>query len=270
MNSQNSSVNSKIAKNDFKAETSYRSEKESDRSYREWFEKRDEFSEEKRELEEKTLESSQISLGLINESEDIGLNTANALIRQRDKLDNVEDKLDSMNHILKVNQKHLTSIKSIFGGFKNYFSRNNDKLPVNNGCDKSSNNSEKTLDPYDQNLFINTIEDNRSNSSDVNRNETPFGESVFNKIDELKDEKNSYKHEINNDCSVRSRGIEGKIEQNLNEIDSGVERLRNLSLKLGNEIDSQNSLIERITKQAEKNELTVKHQNNQMRQILKK
>ncbi|CAG2106253.1 unnamed protein product, partial [Medioppia subpectinata] len=142
------------------------------------------FDEMKR-VEEESLVSTKETLGLILESEKIGVKTGRELVRQRETLNRVEDKLVSIDGSLDETQKHLKSIKSVFGGFRELFSK---KKSINNNINKNM----------------------------------------------------------------------------------GIERLKQLSLGLGNEIDSQNSLIDRISKQTEKAEIRVKEQNQQMTRILRK
>ena len=43
------------------------------------------------------------------------------LVRQGEQLDNVESKVDKINADTKVSQRHLNSIKSIFGGIRNWW-----------------------------------------------------------------------------------------------------------------------------------------------------
>ncbi|CAG2174938.1 unnamed protein product, partial [Oppiella nova] len=131
---------------------------------------RRELFEEKTRIEEESLESSKETLGLILESERIGVKTGRELVRQRETLNRVEDKLESIDGSLHETQKHIKSMK----------------------------------------------------------------------------------------------------KDNLNQIDLGIERLKQLSLGLGNEIDEQNTLIDRITKQTEKTELRIKHQNHQVNHLLRK
>ena len=50
----------------------------------------------------------------------------------------------------------------------------------------------------------------------------------------------------------------------------GLDRLKNLGLGLGEEIETQNSQIERITGKAERADVTIKDQNRQMKTILGK
>lgn len=52
------------------------------------------------------------------------------LLHQREQLENVDRKLDKMKQDTRISQKHITSIKSVFGGLKNYFSGNKDLKPA--------------------------------------------------------------------------------------------------------------------------------------------
>lgn len=45
-------------------------------------------------------------------------------MHQGEQLDNVETKLDKIDQDLKTSQRHITNIKSIFGGVKNWWSGN--------------------------------------------------------------------------------------------------------------------------------------------------
>ena len=47
------------------------------------------------------------------------------MLHQREQLNNIETKTGKINQDLKVSQKHITNIKSIFGGIKNWW--NGDK-----------------------------------------------------------------------------------------------------------------------------------------------
>jgi len=53
------------------------------------------------------------------------------LVRQGEQLDNVETKVDKINADTKVSQRHLNSIKSIFGGIRNWWNGEgkNDSTP---------------------------------------------------------------------------------------------------------------------------------------------
>merc|ERR1719414_735868 len=77
--------------------------------------------ERKREIEQRTLESSNRSVGLLYESERTGQATAEELFRQKEQLKRTEARLDEINSTLKQSERHLQGIKSVFGGIRNYF-----------------------------------------------------------------------------------------------------------------------------------------------------
>lgn len=53
--------------------------------------------ERQREIEQRTLDSSARSIGLLRDSEQIGIATAEELVRQREQLDNTNKRLDEIN-----------------------------------------------------------------------------------------------------------------------------------------------------------------------------
>lgn len=70
---------------------------------------------------EATAASTSRSLSLMYESEKIGVASSEELVRQRGVLEHTEKMVDKMDQDLKMSQKHINSIKSVFGGFINYF-----------------------------------------------------------------------------------------------------------------------------------------------------
>ena len=226
-------------------------------TYNDWRQKRNELLEEKNKVEEKSLESTKETLGLIIESERIGIKTGKELVRQRETLNRVEDKLVTINGHLNESQQHLNSMKSVFNSFKGYFSR------------KPNSNSHKR---HENDLIeVNRFEFESKNIPIEGQNE---------KLS--KTNPNLFSNE--NDSTILSNGVHNetvkywqksndlneKIENNLDQIDSGVQRLKQLTLNLGQEIDSQNSLIDNITKESERAKQQLKQQNQEIRRLLKK
>lgn len=95
-------------------------------SDRSWSERKQQLLEERRRIEDRTLESSKASLSALYQAEASGMDTAAALVHQREQLENTEKNLDTINSMMRQSQKHLTAMKSIFGGLKSMFSKNND------------------------------------------------------------------------------------------------------------------------------------------------
>lgn len=73
------------------------------------------------------INSTKQSLRLIAQSEEMGIAAAQELEEQGEQLDNIESKLDKVNSDVRATQKHLDSIKSVFGGLKNWFTGANKK-----------------------------------------------------------------------------------------------------------------------------------------------
>ncbi|XP_015369965.1 PREDICTED: soluble NSF attachment protein 29-like [Diuraphis noxia] len=64
-----------------------------------------------RDVEQKTLQSTERTLRLLRESENIGTATAEELVRQREQLQNTDKRLDEINSNLRISQKHIQGIK---------------------------------------------------------------------------------------------------------------------------------------------------------------
>merc|ERR1719341_2483661 len=77
--------------------------------------------ERRQELEERTLASSERGLGLLYESEKVGVATADELSRQKEQLMRTEQRLDDINSTLRNSEKHIQGIRSVFGAVRNYF-----------------------------------------------------------------------------------------------------------------------------------------------------
>ncbi|EDS35912.1 synaptosomal-associated protein 29 [Culex quinquefasciatus] len=79
------------------------------------------FEQRRRELEESTLLTSQRCLGVLRETEQVGIATAEELHRQREQLEKTKKQLDEINNSLRFSQKHLNSLKSDFRIPDNYW-----------------------------------------------------------------------------------------------------------------------------------------------------
>ncbi|KAF7285910.1 hypothetical protein GWI33_009381 [Rhynchophorus ferrugineus] len=207
------------------------------------------FHERKRQIEESTIRSSEQSLSILRDSEQIGIATAEELMRQREKLEKTDKQLDDINNTLRFSQKHINGIKSVFSSLKNYMSGRNDKSPTTSSStpsteSTSSTNLQSKLERYDR------------------FSEHPATRLRGNDFNEPPTQQYSY--------SSGSKDFSAKLDANLQEMCSNISRLKGLASELGEEIDSQNDLIDNITNKAEKAELTVQKQNKDMQKILKK
>ena len=222
--------------------------------------------EERRKIEERTLQSSKVSLGLVYESEQMGISTAEELMRQREKLNNVDTNLDNINSTMRVTQKHLNTMKSWFGGM---FSKNTDGTTI--PASKSTNSISRGQGSSSLGETIDKISNESARRSSANhpalahRGIEPSGFTFDDEDDFSKSSAVGGSSHAN-----RSRDIDKQLNANLGELGLGLNRLKGLALGLGEEIEQQNEVIDRITTKAERAEDTVQYQNRQMRNLLKK
>jgi synaptosomal-associated protein 29 len=244
-----------------------------------YLERRQQLLEERRKIEERTLESSKISLGLLYESEKVGLSTAEELVNQGEKLVNVEKNLDTINNTMRVSQKHLNSMKSIFGGIKNYFSRGPEAPPPALPSSRSSSGISTKSTGYSPSNLQSTIDRIQAESGTRSAENHPalaargLDTSGFRFDDEddySKERNHGAQGQGHSGHASRSAVIDKQLNANLGELDMGLGRLKGLALGLGTEIDSQNELLDHVTTKAERAQDTIGYQNRQMRQILKK
>ncbi|KAI1285233.1 Synaptosomal-associated protein 29 [Halotydeus destructor] len=216
--------------------------------------KRQQLLEERQKIEERTLQSSRAALSLVYDSEKIGIATAEELTRQREKLDNIDTNLDSMNSTMRNTQKHLTSMKSWFGGiFSKSDAASKPGPGINTRPVSFSSNLSQTVETLAK-------DPNRRSSEAVPQSRGIQPGFTF----------DDEKPQRSNNHVQTSRDIDQQLSSNLGELDLGIGRLKSLALGLGQEIDDQSQLIDGITAKAERGEDTLQYQNRQMRQILKK
>lgn len=96
------------------------------------------FQERKRAIEERTINSTEKSLSILRDSEQIGIATAEELMRQREKLEKTDKQLDEINATLRFSQKHINGIKSVFSSLKNYMSGRNNESPTTSASTPST------------------------------------------------------------------------------------------------------------------------------------
>lgn len=76
-----------------------------------YLEQRQMYEQKRQEIEGRTLNSSQRSIGLLRETEQVGVATATELAKQREQLEKTRNQLDTINTSLKFSQRHLNGIK---------------------------------------------------------------------------------------------------------------------------------------------------------------
>ncbi|CAF1645291.1 unnamed protein product [Rotaria magnacalcarata] len=188
------------------------------------------------------LDSTRRMLGLINESEAVGVNTAAELIEQREKLENIEKRCDSIDANLVSAQQNINKLNSIFGGIKNYFHPPKSTMPKSASQPQLSNTAKKKTAAAQQAAAtaINTRPTNPNNDTD-----TYFGKARSGMDD-----------------------IERDTEDGLHDVHLGVSRLKLLALQMNEELESQKPLTDRLGIKINHLDETVNKKNKDMKNIL--
>lgn len=196
------------------------------------------FEQRKQEIEDRTMNSTQRSIGLLRETEQVGVATANELAKQREQLENTRGTLDTINTSLKFSQRHLNGIKSMFGGLKNYLAGKND--------------AEAKMSPSSSTSEVASLP---SPSIDERYNNHP---TTRLRGDPLQQQQ----------AFSTNKNFNQQLDQNLDEMCNSLSRLKGLAIDLNSEIETQNDLIDDIHNRVEDTDAKIHKQNHQMFKIL--
>nr|SVE89681.1 EOG090X0MTI [Daphnia sinensis] len=206
---------------------------------------------EKQKIEERTLQASGRAKGMLYETEQIGISTAEDLVRQREQLERTGSRLDEMNNSLRTSERHIQNIKSVFSSMKNYFSKPSE--PV-------KNSSEGSL-----------LKSGSSSSSSLSK----VLEQTSSQFD--RDSPSQQLHPalrikgLDNDFSHKPlSNVDEQLEQDLGDMSLSLSRLKGLAQGLSTELDDQNALIDRLQTGADKADWRIQRQNKDMERLLKK
>lgn len=218
------------------------------------FEKKEKIQEQIFASEDRQLDSTMRALRSIQESESMGVATAEELLRQGEQLNNIERKTDEINQTMTVTQKHLNNIKSVFGGIKNWW-----------GAKKTSTAAKEPETKPNQ--LQETLEKHRSDQP-VRRN--PDTRGFYQEDDDLDENFMKGARTQQYFKPVTHSAREEQLNENLGEISNGLTTLKGLALGLGDEIERQNNQLDRLGPKVGKANDRLEHQNKQMKTILRK
>lgn len=190
---------------------------------------------------------------LVQETESIGQSTLENLSTQRETLERVEDDLDNINSMTRSTQKHLNNMRSFFGGIKSLFSSSNSTTAPAPAIVANSRGMPRSATIAQMSTTNNTNASSSPSSSSINNN------SALNSA--------YHRSQV---ISEKSEKPDDEFEANLSEIGFGLGRLKEMAMKLGDEIGDQNEMLDRITDKSERAGDSIKHQSRQMQQLLKK
>ncbi|XP_075218522.1 synaptosomal-associated protein 29kDa [Lycorma delicatula] len=215
-------------------------------------ERRYQLLEKKREIEEITVESTKRSLSLLRNSEEVGIATAEELLKQREQLERTDKRLDEINTTLRFSHKHIQGIKSVFGSLKNYLSGKVDSSAVPSQYTKNS-------------------------TPEVNAHTRPLSQTITSSSTSCSSVQDHPAFQIrgigDRDDPLHGRASKSNpqqaIDQNLDEMMGSLSRLKGLAHELGEEIESQNDLLDNILPKVEKSDITIQRQNKDIKRLLK-
>lgn len=184
----------------------------------------------------KTLEASNRALGLIQETEDMGIETARKLEHQGQQLKNTNANLDKIKADLEVSQRNINGMKSIFKRAKYYFKGKAKKLGK-----KLKNTPEIDGKPLE-----------------------PIKIESYQVRNEFKD--TSTQHF---DLTGTNKDLNDMVEENTIQILNSVVKLKDIAVSLGKEIEEQDKVLDAIQEKVERCDIKIGHQTNQMNELLK-
>ncbi|NXY84076.1 SNP29 protein, partial [Alcedo cyanopectus] len=205
-----------------------------------------------------TADSTTRSLSLLYESERIGVATSEELVRQGEALKRTEQMVDKMEQDLKTSQKHINSIKSVWGGLVNYFkAKPPESKPEQNGTPQYYANSR-----LKEAMMSSKEQESKYQESHPNLRKLNNSDNDFSKADLVSSvQRDSYP------SNQHLRAYHQKIDNNLDEMSSGLSRLKNLALGLQTEIDEQDEMLGRLTTKVETLDVNIKSTDKKIRQL---
>ncbi|NXR77381.1 SNP29 protein, partial [Pycnonotus jocosus] len=205
-----------------------------------------------------TADSTTRSLSLLYESERIGVAASEELVRQGEALKRTEQMVDKMDQDLKTSQRHINSIKSVWGGLVNYFkAKPPESKPEQNGASEYYGNSK-----LKEAMMSSKEQESKYQESHPNLRKLDNADNDFNKADLVSSvQKDTYPK------NQQLRAYHQKIDTNLDEMSSGLSRLKSLALGLQNEIEEQDDMLDRLTKKVETLDVNIKNTDRKVRQL---
>ncbi|NXS27097.1 SNP29 protein, partial [Pomatostomus ruficeps] len=205
-----------------------------------------------------TAASTTRSLSLLYESERIGVAASEELVRQGEALKRTEQMVDKMDQDLKTSQRHINSIKSVWGGLVNYFkAKPPESKPEQNGAPEYYANSR-----LKEAMMSSKEQESKYQESHPNLRKLDNSDNDFNKANLVSSvQSDSYPK------NQQLRAYHQKIDNNLDEMSSGLSRLKSLALGLQTEIEEQDDMLDRLTKKVETLDVNIKNTDRKVRQL---
>ncbi|KAK6476307.1 synaptosomal-associated protein 29-like [Huso huso] len=204
------------------------------------------------------VDSSQRSVSLIYESEKVGSETAEELIRQGEALKRTERMVDNMDQDLKTSQRHINSIKSVFGGLVNYFKPKPETKPPPEQPPDYKPSSRL------QDALVHSKEQEQNyQASHPNLRKIDTGGFGAGASADFSSSQSSNGYPKNKQLMTAHQ----QLDNNLDDMAAGLSRLKNLGLGLQTEIDSQDLILDRLTGKVDNMDLKIRATDQQLKKL---
>ena len=203
------------------------------------------------EINQETIASSNRALGMLHETEKLGVSIDEELDIQKEKLLSTEKSLDEVNSTLKTSERHLKGLNGFLGRMKNHFRSKR-------SSNFSSNQTSKEADfrkSQDHNV--------RSNTYTPDTNTTYQGNLA-------KGCGNIHKKGITRHQRLSDEQVDEMLNKNLDDMSKVLSVIKGQAISIGAEINKHNTIIDRIEDKAAAADLKIEEQNIGMGKILRK
>uniref|UniRef100_A0A6I8P8R8 Synaptosomal-associated protein 29 n=1 Tax=Ornithorhynchus anatinus TaxID=9258 RepID=A0A6I8P8R8_ORNAN len=203
---------------------------------------------------EAAVGSTQRSLSLLYESEKVGVASAEELLRQRGALERTERTVDRMDRDLTTSQRHINSIKSVFGGLVDYFKP---KAPEAAAAPEPGGPPPSRLKEVTE--TSRREREARYQASHPNLRKAPGLGAV--------PEAGSAAGPDPYPKNRHLRAYHQQIDSNLDEMSNGLSRLKDVALGMQSEIEAQDDLLDRLSTKMDKLDLNIQATERKVRQL---
>ncbi|KAL4593385.1 synaptosomal-associated protein 29 [Arapaima gigas] len=182
------------------------------------------------------------------------------LVRQGEALKRTEKMVDDMEEDLKTSQRHINSIKSVWGGILNYFKAKPEAkaAPEQLAAYQSSNKLQNALSESKEH----ETKYQQSHPNLRKLDTSGFGASaISSEYDEFTANQNGYPR------NQQLRVVHQQLDDNLDEMSSGLSRLKNLGLGLQTEIDEQDSSLDNLLRKVDRMDGKITATNQQLKSL---
>lgn len=205
------------------------------------------------ETKDKTARSLVNCKNLVYESEVAGRSALENLSIQREALERTENNLDTINSINRVTQKHLKNMRSFWGGIRSLFVDSSKDGLIKTEV-KGIPKSATLAHLPNGSAYVTCPEPTAGYST----RETQASSSA------------SFQNTALKENSRRPTEPVDEFDSHLEDLGMGLGTLKSLAAKLGEELEEQNNMLDRIGDKTDRADDSIKHQNRHMRELLKK